>query len=92
MTLKGSVALGLLVAVSIYAARIPDQYACLQLINGYTRSSLTFDLVDLNSGRDVLDSRSQQSVFGIPSPDGKLVSSRRCFAPTNPVRRKAPVA
>ncbi len=81
MTLKGSVALGLLVAVSIYAARIPDQYACLQLINGYTRSSLTFDLVDLNSGRDMLDSRSQQSVFGIPSPDGKFAA---LFQPDEP--------
>jgi hypothetical protein len=84
MTLKGSVALGLLVAVSIYAARIPDQYACLQLINGYTRSSLTFDLVDLNSGRDVLDSRSQQSVFGIPSPNGKFSALFRPDEPGSP--------
>lgn len=81
MTFKGSLALGLLVAVSIFAARIPDQYGCLQLINGYARNSLTFDLVDLKSGRDMLDSRSQQSIFGSPSPDGKFSA---LFQPDEP--------
>ncbi len=74
LALKSTLVLGFLTGITVYAARLPDRYVCLQLIDGYFNSALRFDLVDLNSGIDILDSRSQRTPFGLSSPDGKSVA------------------
>src|SRR5262245_58708350 len=75
MAVKSSLVLGLLTTLTVYSARISDRYVCLQLVTGYGGGSLNFDLVDVNSGQTMPDTRRQAQPFGIFSPDGKLAAS-----------------
>src|SRR4051794_23392576 len=73
VALKSGLVLGLFVGLIVYSARIPDQYACLQWVNGFGRGSFNLNVLDLKSGNTMPDTRSQQSApFGVTSPDGKL--------------------
>src|SRR5436190_17036745 len=73
VALKSGLLMTLFVGLIVYSARIPDQYACLQWVNGFGRGTFNMNILDLKSGSTMPDSRSQQSSsFGIPSPDGRL--------------------
>src|SRR5947209_3297870 len=70
---KSGAALLLVLGVTVYGARIPDQFACLQLITGYS-GSLSFSIVDLNAGINMPDSRTTRQPGGSQSPDGKYAA------------------
>src|SRR4051794_21649540 len=70
---KSGAALLLVLGVTVYGARLPDQFACLQLITGYS-GNLSFGIVDLNAGISVADPRTSRQPGGIPSPDGKFAA------------------
>src|SRR6266851_5108794 len=72
LVLKSTLVLGLFTGLIVYSARIPDQFVCLQLMTGRGNNSANLALLDLKSGSNMPDPRSQQLSFGIPSPDGKL--------------------
>src|SRR5579859_395771 len=75
MSLKGGLLLILFVGLVVYSARIPDQYACLQLFAGFGGRGSNLDLIDLRTGMNMQDPRSQPGPQGIPSPDGKLLAA-----------------